>query len=209
MKRVFPLIVCFVMIASAFVLSSCDIVSDLSNAVRYPETYSLSYEITTEEGTIFTVTKTVDSDGNVYYRNADEETIYILEGSGYIRYENNNDGRFEKTSGVKLTKSVVETETAGINEYAEKSKDKFIPTASKESDTEKLGRVCEVFKLGVGTEDNSSYTYYYVDKETGICLGIETKNTALGTSLPHNGEGFICVSFELENVQDVSALIAE
>jgi hypothetical protein len=209
MKRFLALLACIALAFSAIALSSCGIISDLYNAVNYPESYTLAYEATSADGTIVTIVKTVDGNGNVYYKNADVEIVYILEGSGFIKYEKNEDGIFEKTSDVKLTKSAVENETSGINTYAEKSLNKFMPTAKQESDVEMLGRICEVYKLGVGNESNSSYTYHYVDKETGICLGVETKNTALGTAVPHNGESFICIGFSVADIADVSVLVAE
>lgn len=209
MKRFLALLACIALAFSAIALSSCGIISDLNNAVNYPESYTLAYEVTGADGTIVTIVKTVDGNGNVYYKNADVETVYILEGSGFIKYEKNEEDIFEKTSDVKLTKSAMENETSGINTYAEKSLNKFMPTAKQESDVEMLGRICEVYKLGVGNESNSSYTYHYVDKETGICLGVETKNTALGTAVPHNGESFICIDFSVADISDVSVLVAE
>lgn len=207
MKRIFALILCCILGFSALALSSCDILSDLENAVTYPESYLLSYEVTNADGTIFTITKIVDGEGNVYYKNADAETVYILEGSGYVKYEKNSDGEFEKTSDTKLTKSAMENETKDICTYAEKSQNKFIPTAKKEADTEKVGRACEVYKLGVGNEENSSYYFYYVDKETGICLGMDVKNTALGESIPYEGERFVCVEFLVDDIHGVADII--
>ena len=209
MKRVISILVCLVLVASTGILASCDIISNLQNAVKYPDSYSLTYELTSAEGTISTITKTVDAYGNVYYRNADEETVYIREGAGYIKYEKNGEGDFESTTGVKLTKSAMENETSGICEYAEKSMNKFMPTAKQESNTEMFGRACEVYKLGVGDESNGSYHYYYVDAETGICLGVEVKNTALGNIIAYDGEGFICTEFLVGNIDDISNMIAD
>lgn len=209
MKRFLKILVGIVLAVSALALSSCGILSDLNNAVQYPEAYSLSYEVTSEDGTIQTVTKTVDESGNVYYKNADAEAIYIRMGSSYVKYVKNEAGAFEAISESKLTKKAVEDETAGIATYAEESKNKFMPTAKQESNREMLGRTCEVYKLGVGTEENSSYTYYYVDQETGICLGIEVVNTALGQNIAHDGASFVCVEFLLEDIDDISNMINE
>lgn len=86
MKKIISILICLLLAILTPVLASCNIISQLQDAaVKYPESYSLSYEVTSAEGTIFTVTKTIDENGNVYYRNADKETLYILDGSGYGR----------------------------------------------------------------------------------------------------------------------------
>ena len=209
MKKVFTILTCVVLAISALALSSCGVLSELKDAVKYPDSYRLSYEITSADGRVTTVTKAVDKNGNVYYAESDNETVYILEGSAYVRYEKNSDGVFEKTSGSKLTKKAVEAETSGINTYAEESKKQFMPTAKQENNTEILGRDCEVYKLGVGNESNSSYHYYYVDAQTGICLGVEVKNTALGNSVAHDGDSFVCVEFITDNVEDILGMIVK
>ena len=209
MKSITKPLICGALIVMGLLLCSCGILSNLNDAVQYPEAYTLSYEVTSENGTVTTITKTVDENGNIYYRNADTEIAYIAEGSSYIKYEKKSDGSYSKMSSNKLTKKAVENETAGIKTYAEESKKQFMPTAKQENDAEMLGRACEVYKLGVGTENNSSYTYYYVDKETGICLGVETHNTALGESVAYNGEGFTCIEFSTENIADISNMINE
>lgn len=207
MKKVFSLIACSILALLMIVLPSCDTLSKLDDAVKYPEFYTLAYEVTTSDGKIFTVAKTVDRDGNVYYKNAEKEAVYILDGSGFIKYEKGTDGSFAKASEVKLTKEAVKAEVSDINDYAEQSKNKLMPTAKQEADAEILGRVCEVYKLGVGNDSNSSYTYYYVDKESGICLKLETKNIALNTEVPHNEENFVCTEFSVDNVIKVAELI--
>ena len=208
MKSITKALICGVLIVIGLSFCSCDILFDLNDAVKYPEAYTLSYEVTSENGTVTTITKTVDENGNIYYRNADTEIVYIAEGSSYIKYEKKSDGSYAKMSSNKLTKKAVENETAGIKTYAEESKKQFMPTAKKENDAEMLGRACEVYKLGVGTENNSSYTFYYVDKITGICLGIEVKNTALGQSVDYDGETFVCTEFSVSNIENIANMIS-
>ena len=204
MKKI---IVCLLTICALLSFASCGILSDLNTAVTYPDEYSITYEVVASDGTISTIKKSVDKNGNIFYKDATHEVIYLLEASSYVKYEKNADGVFVKHSGEKYTKKAVEEATSGIKAYAEESKNKFMPTATQESDTEMLDKTCEVFKLGVGTENNSSYTYYYVDKETGICLGTETKNTALGNTVAYDGERFMCTEFLVDNIDDISKLI--
>ena len=209
MKKLFVSVICVILAVCGLALSSCGIISELENTVSYPDSYRLSYEVTSAEGNITTVTKAIDKDGNVYYADSNKETVYISDGSAYVRYEKNDDGVFEELTGSKLTRDTLESETSGIKAYAEVSKMKHMPTAKKEGDKEMLGRTCEVYKLGVGNKDNSSYHYYYVDKETGICMGVEVKNIALGNSVAHNGESFICAEFTTDNVENISEMIVK
>jgi hypothetical protein len=59
--------------------SSCGIISKVKNAVVYPDTYSITYEITTAEGLIHTVTKTVDEKGNIYFKSIDSESSISIQ----------------------------------------------------------------------------------------------------------------------------------
>lgn len=188
-------------------LCSCNTLSDLNNVVKYPDSYSLAYEVTSSDGIICTVKKAVDESGNVYYKDSDKEIIFILKDSYYIKYEKNDDGAFIANTNEKYTKKAVEEATDGIKHYAEQSKNKFMPTAKQEDDTQLLGRTCEVFSLGVGTENNNSYTYYHIDKETGICLGVQTKNTVFGQTASSERESFICTELSFTNVDVISKLV--
>ena len=49
----------------------------------------------------------------------------------------------------------------------------------------------------------------FVDKETGICHGTKTKNTALGNEVAHDGASFMCIEFLVDNVDDISKLIQQ
>lgn len=209
MKKASTLLACVLLAVCALSLCSCNVLSGLQNAVRYPDAYTLSYEVTDAQGVVTTVTKTVDTNGNVYYKDASGEAVYIPDGDAFVKYQKNAEGIFEQLSDSKLTKKAVEAETAGIDAYAKESAKQFMPTATQEADTEKLGRACHVYSVGVGSETTGSYHYYYVDVETGICLGVEVKNAALGQNLPYDGESFICVVFETENVQNVAEYVQE
>ena len=206
MKKI---IVCLLAICALLSFASCGKLSDLNTAVTYPDEYSITYEVTASDGTISTIKKSVDKNGNIFYKDATHEVIYLRDSSSYVKYEKTADGVFVKNSDEKYTKKAAEEATSEIKAYTEESKNKFMPTAKQESDTEMFGRSCEVYKLGVGTENNSSYTYYYVDKETGICLGTKTKNTALGNEVAHDGASFMCIEFLVDNVDDISKLIQQ
>ena len=206
-KRRFLLTLCLFLGIATFTLSSCGIISKLENAVVYPESYSITYEITSKSGVVTTITKTVDALGNVYVCSSEEEKLFINDNGVYTLYRKSESGIFEEQTTERYTKNKVEELTAEIKTYAEESKKQFMPTAKKENQSEVLSRTCDVYKLGVGTQNNSAFYYYYVDVQTGICLQLEVKHTALGQEVAHNTETYVCVEFITENVQDLQGLL--
>ncbi|MBQ7356785.1 MAG: hypothetical protein IJW66_05210 [Clostridia bacterium] len=209
MKRKILLFVTFSLLFAVFALSSCGILSKLNGAVKYPDAYSITYEVTSGDGRICTVKKTVDADGSVYVKSGDVERVYINDNGKYTLYERSEMGDFEAVGNDRYTETAVKAETAVIEPYAEETKKQFIPTAKLDGEGEILGRACDVYKIGVGTENNSSYYYYYVEREYGICLSLEVKNTALGEEVASNSETFICTEFITEGIEDLSNLISK
>ena len=66
MKKLVALFTCAIALIATLAFSSCSIMKNLENAVIYPESYSITYEVTTAEGIVKSLTKTVDANGNVY-----------------------------------------------------------------------------------------------------------------------------------------------
>jgi len=209
MKKLLSIVICIISLFGIFTLSSCEKLEELENAVNYPDAYSITYEITNADGTIHTITKTVDENGSVYIKTADTEKLFIKNDDSYTLYEKNTDGKFVAESDKKYTEKVVNETCAEFEKYADESKNKFMPTAKKDGEDELAGRKCEIYKLGVGTENNSAYYYYYVDIETGICLGVKVKQTALGNEIEHEGDSFICKEFITANIEDLSDKISK
>jgi len=207
MKKLRVIALCVVLIVSLLAMSSCGVIRELIGAVEYPDVYSLTYEITQADGTVHTITKTVDEDGNVYLKTADQERLYLKDGKNYTLYEKDENGVFVSSGDEKYTAKAVDEATSAIGDYAEQSKNKLMPTAKKSGEDEISGRSCEIYKLGVGNDDNGAYYYYFVDTETGICLGLEIHQTAMGYEVEGNGETFVCTEFITENVEDLSLLI--
>ena len=111
-------------------LSSCGIINKVENAVViYPEAYRITYEITTPEGLIHAMTKTVDGNGNVYFKSTGREQLFLNDNGSYTLYEKNADGVFSAIDGAKYTREAVENEVALFDQYAKQTTNKFIPTA--------------------------------------------------------------------------------
>lgn len=52
---------------------------------KLPEQYFISYEVAGEDGVVETISKAVDLQGNIYYKN-EKEYLFIWDGSNYILY---------------------------------------------------------------------------------------------------------------------------
>ena len=168
---VLSIILTLALVAVSF--SSCGIISKVENAVIYPDTYSITYEITTAEGLIHTLTKTVDANGNIYFKSLDGENLFINDNGAYVLYKKNSTGSFEAVEGARYTREAVEKELELFDSYAKQTTNKFIPTARKTGTKSIAGRTADVYKIGVNLLAVSFFHYYYVDQESGICLGVE------------------------------------
>ena len=188
-------------------LSSCSIITKVEEAVSFPEVYSITYEITTVDGLIHTMTKTVDEKGNVYYKDIDEELLFINNEGTYTLYKKIGDGGFTEVAGVKYTPLAVEEELSEFDAYATKTTDKFIPTSRRDGEANVAGRNAEIYKIGINLLAVSFYHVYYVDCESGVCLGVDVENKTFGKNAGDNEETFICTEYITENIEDLGAKI--
>ena len=192
-----------ILITALFALTSCGIIDKVENAVVYPETYSITYEITTPEGLIHTMTKTVDKNGNIYFKSIDGENLFINDNGAYVLYKKNSTGSFEAVEGARYTREAVEKELTSFDSYAKQTTNKFIPTARHTGETTIAGRSADTYKIGVNLLAVSFHHLYHVDSETGICLGVEVVNKAFGVETKANEETFVCVEFITENIENL------
>lgn len=198
---VLSIILTITLVAVSF--SSCGIIKKVENAVTYPDAYSITYEVTTAEGLIHTLTKTVDANGNIYFKSIDSEKLFINNGGAYIVYAKSSDGTFTAVEGAKYTREAVEKELELFDSYAKQTTNKFIPTARKIVTKSIAGRTADVYKIGVNLLAVSFFHYYYVDQESGICLGVDVVNKTFGKETKANEETFICVEFITENIENL------
>ena len=203
------IVTCVVMAVAVLALSSCGIINKVDNAVVYPETYSITYEITTPEGLIHTMTKTVDESGNVYFKTTGEEQLFLNDNGSYTLYEKNADGVFSAVEGAKYTREAVENQVALFDQYAKQTTNKFIPTARRTGETTVAGRTADTYRLGVNLLAASFFHLYTVDQETGVCLEVSVQNKALGKEREANEETFVCIEFVTENVEDLASKISK
>lgn len=207
-KKILVLALVLVAVA-AFVGCNLPSVEDVKGLVVYPEQYSITYEIESKGGTITTVQKIVDGEGNVYFKSGDNEQLYIKDGDRYVLYQKDQNGKFVTFAGSTYTQSYVEEQTKQFASYVEASRNQMMPTAKKSGTAQVLERECDVFTITVGSEKTGVCYSYYVDRETGICLGYESGMSAAGFDLGADNDVFRCVEFVSENVQSLKTLIEE
>lgn len=187
-----------------------DIVDTVNTSVTIPEQYSISYEIQDATGVVRTMTKTVDADGNVYFAYGEVEKLFIKDGELYQLYQKNVNGEYQAT-GVQAAynQTFVDSETADFLAFAEQSKKQFIPGIESTGEKEMAGRTCYVYGVTLGNENNGVSYSFYVDKETGICLGFESSKAAAGVDLGIDGQVFTCTEFITDDVPALTELLPE
>lgn len=181
-----------------------------TQSVTMPETYSITYEVETIKGAVLTIQKTVDSEGNVYFRSGREEMLFLREDDNYVLYTGNGDGTFTAhTNAAVYSKTYVDSSTAEFRVYAEQSLQKYLPGMKQSGEKEVLGRTCTVYTVGIGYKDTGVSYELFVDSETGICLGWENSKELFGKDLRFDGEIFACTEFITEDVPSLREMISE
>lgn len=188
--------------------NAATITERIINSVKMPAEYSIAYEVQAVDGVVYTVKKSKDAEGNIYFKYGDEEMLFISDGDLYALYTKDNDGGFTANNNTALyTETFVESATVGFSAYSESSRKQFIPGFVNSGEQEFLGRNCDSYTVSIGTS-NTSVTYsFLVDKETGICMRWSEEKKAVGHDLGSDGEIFVCTEFITENVQPLEEII--
>lgn len=193
-------------------IAGCDSgIADTVNAsVALPEQYSITYEVKTATGEVRTVRKIRDSDGNVYFQSGKEEMLFIKDGDLYALYEKDSTGIYV-ARGVQAAynEAYVDSVSSEFLSYAEQSKKQFIPGMESIGEETIHGRACDVYGVMLGSADTGVSYSFYVDQETGICLGFDSNKSAGGVDLGVDGDVFTCTEFETVNVISLTGLLSE
>lgn len=193
-------------------LSGCDsdIASTINESVTLPEQYSITYEVETATGEVRTVRKIQDADDNVYFLSGNKEMLFIKDGDLYALYEKDSSGEYV-ARGIQAAynEAYVDSVSAKFLDYAERSIKKFIPGMEQTGEQEALGRTRLVYGVTVGAESTGVTYTFFVDKETGICMGWDETKLVSGHDLGTDGEVFTCTEFVTENIPSLKDLITE
>lgn len=184
------------------------IANTVNASVSLPEQYSITYEVETATGEVRTVRKIRDADSNVYFQSGNEEMLFIKDGDLYALYEKGSSGEYV-ARGIQAAynEAYVDSVSVEFLGYAEKSKEQFIPGMESIGLEEVLGRACEVYGVKLGNDDTGISYSFYVDKETGICLGFASRKSAVGIDLGIDGEIFTCTEFVVGNIPSLIGLL--
>lgn len=207
-KFVRALVLALVGVALAsFVGCNLPSVQNVQDLVQYPEQYSITYEIESKDGTVTKVQKIVDGQGNVYFKSGDAEKLFIKDGNQYTLYEKDESGAFAASADATYVQTYVTEQTKVFSQYAEMSRNQMMPTAKQSGTATVLGRECLVYTISVGGANTGVHYSYFVDKQTGICMGYDSGMSALGFEMGADGDVFRCTEFETENIASLSDLI--
>lgn len=194
--------VCLVVVMCFASCGALDFAKQIIESVTYPGEYLIEYQITNEDGTVTSISKGVDSNGNFYYKDSSVEYLFIKNDKIYDEYQY-VDGTWTKTDN-SYTETKVNELTNGINTYAEKSREQFNGQYEKGEEKTYLEKLCTEYTLTlkIGTFEQ---TYkMLVENETGICLqyyGISTVG-----SVETQKTGFECTKFETQNLNFASLI---
>lgn len=199
-------IACIAIVGCLAGLSGCagaDRYVQIIESVKLPDVYYIEYEITGEDGTVTTLAKGIDAKGNIYYRNADAEYIFAVDGKNYKTYGKSSGAWAEASETVNG--HYVDELTKDFKKDVEKSREQFLGSYKKSGEKTFLDRSCDVYSLELKIVNFTQDYELVVDRDTGVCMSF------YGTSSVNSKEtqksGFECVSYRTEDL-DFSSWLA-
>lgn len=171
---------------------------------KLPRQYFITYEITDEKGIISTISKAVDSEGNIYYKNT-EEYLFINNGNDYILYKPVN-GKFEPCANEKYGLNYIDELTKEFNTYTDKLNFLNMSAIKYIGESVISDRPCDIYSVSVGFINFKQQYTYAIDKETFACLSCESKKDISGSKLS-GGENFLCVRFNTNNINLINEFL--
>lgn len=210
--------IAFLLLTLTFVFSLCacslqslpeNLTQTILASVELPPQYSITYEVTSENGEITNVQRIVDESGNIYFRNGSKELLFIREGKQFSLYMPNDSGVFTVQNDTKYTSAYVDTATTSFDTYANFSRKQFTPGMQSGGEQIIAGRGSQAYSVSIGTAGTGVQYILQVDKETGVCLGWQEEKQVAGHSVQADGETFICTEFLTEQIPELNLLIHE
>jgi len=171
----------------------------MAGVVSFPEEYLISYDVSMDDGTIITITKGRDAQGNIYYRDADTEAVFVKSGTAYQLYTMNEGGELQEEKSSKYKAEYVEKATKDFLDCAKQNSIMAAGSAKDEGTIVVADRECNYYSVSVGFA-NFLQTYEYAfDQKTGICLA-KTAQKSISGHTSENNKGFVCVEFKTADV---------
>ena len=87
MKKIIAFLA-LICIISTLALTGCSsFTREIIEFVELPDQYYIEYEVVGDDGTVKTIARGRDANGNYYYRASGVETIYLIDGEYYTAYD--------------------------------------------------------------------------------------------------------------------------
>ena len=169
--------------------------SEIDSSVTYPEEYLISYQVETETGVITTLTKGIDASGNIYYKDADDETLYALHDGKYTKYSRASDGAILADESQLFTVDYVKTATSAFAEYAGKSTMSFSGSAKSNGTGSVAGRNTNSYLISVSFANFTQEYRFEQDDVTGICLQWVSSKAVGSHDVSETTGDFICTEY--------------
>lgn len=146
------------------------------HTVTLPSQYFITYEVSDEDGIVRTISKAVDTDGNIYYE-ADQEYLFLLEGKNYVLYQPEN-GTFTRQGADKYQKDYIKKLTKDFGDYVEKARLTLDQTPTGQVTV--VGRDCDVYAISIKFANYEQRYQYAIDQETYACLEVMSEKNISG-----------------------------
>lgn len=171
-----------------------------------PEEFYITYEVETDEGTIETWSLARDLNGSVYYDAPGKAALFVKQDSGYVMYQENEDGELTAEEDRKYQDSYVADYVEDIMEYVEQGNIAVSGTISQTGTCEIAGRECNSYSISLNIGNFTQTFDFASDKATGVCLKWENSKNISGVELSGDGS-FVCTRFETSGVSlEIEAL---
>ena len=165
-----------------------------------PDKYLITYEVC-EVGVVWQITKCRDVHGNVYFKSADVELLFIADGDKYTQYIMGIDGKWHKDVTEKYSAGDIEERTKGILEYAGKSGEEYLSVATEAGTAEVAGRACQTYEIEIQILNYSQTYILSIDDETNICLGWQTNTLISQYDVSAHSVSFFCLEYITESTE--------
>ena len=147
-----------------------ELVMELPDPVRMPDTYSVSYQRPDKENQEAVTMLERDAEGNIHFLDAEDEYVFVKTDEGFRMYPVRPDETgFGEWDGVLLSARSVREKTAPFWNCADQTFIRWLGADLTEK-TEYLGRPCGLYRAQPGTITFTYQCDMVIDDETGICL---------------------------------------
>lgn len=172
----------------------------MAGEVTFPTEYMISYDVACEDGSIITIARGRDLAGNIYYKDAEVEEVFVKSGMNYNLYTKDESGTFTEERNTKYRDEYIDKATKEFLECAKQNSVMAASSAKNEGNITIAERNCNYYSIRVGFANFVQSYEYAFDEETGICLA-KTEQKEISGHIQEGDSGFTCIEFQTSNVK--------